>query len=160
MADEICPCGSARGYDLCCGRLHAGISVAQSPEELMRSRYAAFVRRDAPYLLNTHHASTRSPQLAAGLQETFRTAHWIGLRVVGSGLEPAREDRGWVEFVAFQGAPEYGQIHERSRFVREDGNWQYVDGRHLPELALDRNGPCVCGSGRKWKKCHGGASGA
>lgn len=126
----------------------------------MRSRYAAFVRRDAAYLLATHHPSTRSPDLASGLQETFRTAAWIGLRVVASGLEASREDRGWVEFVAFQGAPGFGQIHERSRFFREDGNWQYVDGRHLAEVAVDRNGPCVCGSGRKWKKCHGGASGA
>ncbi|MBK8802632.1 MAG: SEC-C domain-containing protein [Fibrobacteres bacterium] len=160
MADEICPCGGARGFEACCGRFLADGGEAGTPEELMRSRYSAFVRGELGYLLSTHHPSTRSPQLVSGLEETLRTARWIGLRVVAWGMEKGREDRGWVEFVAFQAGPGFDQIHERSRFFRADGKWQYVDGTHLPDVTLDRNGPCVCGSGRKWKKCHGGWPGA
>ncbi len=118
----------------------------------MRSRYSAFVRQDATYLVDTHHPSTRAADLAQGLAQTFSATRWIALRVVGSGMDPADPDRGWVEFSAFH---ESGQIHERSRFARRDGIWMYLDGVHLGALALDRNGPCPCHSGRKWKKCHG-----
>lgn len=118
----------------------------------MRSRYSAFVGQNATYLLETHHPSTRTADLAQGLDHTFRTTCWIGLRVLGSGMDPQDPDRGWVEFAAYH---EGGQIHERSRFARADGNWTYLDGVHLAALAVDRNGPCPCHSGRKWKKCHG-----
>ena len=41
----------------------------------------------------------------------------------------AEGDAGIVEFVAsFRRGGERGELRERSRFVREDGRWSYVDG--------------------------------
>ncbi|MEZ5505160.1 MAG: YchJ family metal-binding protein [Gammaproteobacteria bacterium] len=48
-----------------------------------------------------------------------------------------------------------GTLHERSRFVKEDGRWFYLDGEMLPLPSPGRNDPCWCGSGQKFKKCHG-----
>ena len=48
------------------------------------------------------------------------------------------------------------------RFARQEGEWYYVDGimgvrpRTAPKIG--RNDPCPCGSGKKYKKCHGAAA--
>ena len=60
-----CPCGSGQDYDACCGRLHAG-ALASDAEALMRSRYCAYVRGNADYLLATWHPTTRPAQLTLG----------------------------------------------------------------------------------------------
>jgi SEC-C motif-containing protein len=88
----------------------------------MRSRYSAFVRGDAAYLLATWHASTRpaSIELEAG-------ARWLGLEI--KQHRSTGEDRAEVEFVArFRVGGRAVRQHELSRFVREAGHWFYVDG--------------------------------
>lgn len=91
----------------------------------MRSRYSAFVRADAAYLLASWHPSTRPPSLDF---DDAAATRWLGLEVkrhVATDAEHAR-----VEFVArykVGGAPAV-RLHEVSRFVREDGRWYYVDG--------------------------------
>lgn len=123
-----CPCGSGRRYDACCGVLHAAFDAgrglaAATPEALMRSRYAAFVLDLRPYLLASWHASTRPAELPPpepGLK-------WLGLDVRRAILQDA--DHGRVEFVARSklGGRAH-RLHEVSRFVRENGEWFYVDG--------------------------------
>lgn len=123
-----CPCGSALPYAACCGRLHgehaaSGKLIAPTPEALMRSRYAAFVLDLRPYLLASWHASTRPAELEppeSGLK-------WLGLDVKRSAMQDA--DHGSVEFVARSklGGRAH-RLHETSRFVRENGEWFYLDG--------------------------------
>lgn len=117
-----CACGSQAAYEACCGRWHAG-EAALTAEALMRSRYAAFVLRLEPYLLDTWHASTRPPSISFVANQ-----QWIGLTIldrmtVGDGAAE-------VEFIARYriGGGSAARLHERSRFVREDGRWFYVDG--------------------------------
>ena len=50
-----CPCGSTDGYHVCCGPLHNGERHAETAEELMRSRYAAYALGNADYLFRTWH---------------------------------------------------------------------------------------------------------
>jgi SEC-C motif-containing protein len=91
----------------------------------MRSRYTAFVRGDAVHLLATWHASTRPTalELQAGLA-------WLGLEVRRHTVIDAHHAE--VEFVARSRWQGRGQrLHERSRFVHEDGQWFYVDGEML-----------------------------
>lgn len=127
MNSTSCPCGrtTAKGQPLalaaCCGPYHIG-QPAPDAESLMRSRYSAFVLGDVPYLLATWHSSQRPAELTleAGTK-------WLGLdirqhRVTG-------EHMAEVEFVArFRVGGKAVRQHERSRFVREDGRWFYVDG--------------------------------
>jgi SEC-C motif-containing protein len=107
-----CPCGSA-SYDGCCGRLHRGEKQAESPEELMRSRYSAFAVGDADYLWRTWHPRTRPEHV-----DLDPTMLWTGLEV----LEAADDS---VEFRAHH---DRGVLHERSRFVQRAGRWFYLDG--------------------------------
>ncbi len=115
-----CPCGSAAGYDACCGRLHRG-QAAVSAVELMRSRYSAFVVGDTDYLFRTWHPRTRPADVAIDPQ-----VRWTGLTILGSG-----ED--WVEFEAHHTHDGHADVlHELSRFERRGGRWTYVDGTLTP----------------------------
>lgn len=125
-----CPCGRRAGaraaalsFEACCGRwLH---DPAPDAESLMRSRYTAFARGDAAYLLATWHPSTRPASL--DLEPGLR---WLGLEV--RAHRTTGPDRAQVEFVARSrpagGGPAH-RLHECSRFVREDGRWYYLDGQ-------------------------------
>ena len=89
----------------------------------MRSRYAAFVLDLRDYLLATWHTSTRP----ATLEPPEPGLKWLGLDVKRTASQDA--DHGTVEFVARSklGGRAY-RLHETSRFVRENGDWFYVDG--------------------------------
>ncbi len=145
---ERCPCGSEQAYCACCGPLHRGDGEAASAAQLMRSRYTAFVCGDEEYLRRTWQGQ-RCPSTLGDLDAT----QWLGLRLLDCPEEQG--DNAEVEFVAFylQGA-RVVQLHERSRFVREQGRWHYADGEMLAAVKLSRNDPCCCGSGQKQKKCH------
>ncbi|WP_310600456.1 YchJ family metal-binding protein [Desulfobulbus sp.] len=158
-ADRPCPCGSGLGYGQCCGPLLAGRARARTAEALMRSRYTAFVERNQAHLERTWHPSTRPADLALATQP-----NWCGLRIVATERGGEDDDQGLVEFVATALAgTEVITLHERSRFVREEGQWLYVAGRIVePDQGpaacggrIGRNDPCCCGSGRKFKKCCG-----
>lgn len=155
MTINTCPCGSGRDYENCCGPYLSGETQAPDPERLMRSRYTAFCRKDAGYLLASQAQDHRGPEaLRKDLDRTMATTRWLGLRVMGAGMDGP--DRGWVEFVAFFSQEgETGQLHELSRFLKREGRWIYQSGEILPAVKLGRNDPCFCGSGKKFKKCHG-----
>jgi SEC-C motif-containing protein len=91
----------------------------------MRSRYSAFVLERAGYLLATWHANTRPTSL-----DFDPGARWLGLEVrahVSTGPVAAE-----IEFVArMRVTGKAVRLHERSRFVHEDGRWFYVDGDQL-----------------------------
>lgn len=150
LKQKNCPCGSGKDYEECCAPLHGGERMAATAEALMRSRFTAFVMKNADYLASTWHLSTCPDGLDLSNDET----RWQRLIIVASEQGNHGDSVGKVEFVAFFDG---GQLHERSRFVRDEGRWIYVDGEILPPLAqVGRNEPCLCGSGRKFKKCCGG----
>ncbi len=132
FAVETCPCGrvGARGHALawaaCCGRYLDHDTPAPDAESLMRSRYSAFVRERADYLLATWHASQRPLTI-----EFDSGVKWLGLEVRQRRL--LDQTHAEVEFVARQKSPGTAavRLHERSRFVHEDGRWYYVDGDQL-----------------------------
>ncbi|MCW9089383.1 MAG: YchJ family protein [Gammaproteobacteria bacterium] len=148
---EACHCGSGRAYAACCELLHRGDYPATTAEALMRSRYCAYVLKLGDYLSVTWHVSSRPRDLDISHDET----PWQRLQIINTVAGSENDDEGVVEFAAhFAG----GQLHERSRFVKEDGQWFYVDGELLPPVAaakVGRNDPCPCGSGKKYKKCCG-----
>lgn len=112
----------------CCGRYLADFAGTPAPdaESLMRSRYCAFVLHDGDYLMGTWHASTRPSEV--GFEPGIK---WLGLDV--RRHVPVDASHAEVEFVArCRQAGRATRIHERSRFVREEGGrWYYVDGDPL-----------------------------
>ncbi len=90
----------------------------------MRSRYTAYVRRDAEYLSRSWHPSTAPESL------TLDHAVWLDLEILATEAGGPDDATGTVTFVAHYqttgGPPE--ALRETSRFVREQGEWLYLDG--------------------------------
>lgn len=156
-----CYCGNASPFEDCCLPIIEGQKQASTAEQLMRSRYSAFASAHIDYLISSHHPSKRTPQDHAELSESLRNCQWLSLRIVSCKRGQANDDEGEVEFIAsFRQHGEQGLLHENSRFTKIDGQWFYVDGDMIDtaksaNTKIGRNDPCWCGSGVKFKKCHG-----
>jgi SEC-C motif-containing protein len=118
-----CPCGTGRPTDACCGPVLAG-RPAPTAEALMRSRYTAFVLGDTAHLTASWNSSTRPRRLRLEPGSV-----WTGLEILDRSGGSLSDTEGTVEFRAHRTD---GALHERSRFVRQDGRWVYVDGDLSP----------------------------
>jgi len=167
---HTCVCGSGKNTTKCCLALLEGGDLAISAEQLMRSRYTAYVLGNDEYLLQSWHVSTRPQSL--NLENTLQ---WCGLKVLNVSPEndtASANNTAYVEFVAAfidtnagvssgGSASQAGQMHERSRFLFEEDRWFYVDGEQIESATQynfslpGRNDPCYCASGKKFKKCCG-----
>lgn len=143
-----CYCKSNLKYANCCQPYLEKKDFARTPEQLMRSRYSAFVTHDMQYIYETMAQSKvfTSQNIPAPLK-------WINLEVLNSS---DHSDVGYVEFKAYYlDHDRLNCLHEKSSFVKLDGRWIYQAGDLIPEptLKILRNDSCPCGSGRKFKKC-------
>ena len=130
----------------------------------MRSRYSAYALKKTDHILATHDPETRDDVDDAATRDWAARTTWQSLEIVDTKDGGPDDDHGEVEFIA-RFADEKGRDlshHERSTFVRREGRWYFVDGvtpKQAPqkrsEPKVGRNEPCPCGSGKKYKKCHG-----
>ncbi len=174
MSIDICPCGSQKNYSDCCQPLHLGKAKAQSAEQLMRSRYCAFVKGEIDYLYKTLAPESRKDYDEKATKEWASSVKWKGLKIVKSEGGGAKDESGVVEFVATYEKDRKGlDHHEVSQFRQDNGTWFFVDGEghthnegedhhHAPiqqvireSPKIGRNDSCSCGSGKKYKKCCG-----
>lgn len=130
-----CPCGGG-AYGSCCGPLIAGKQLAVTAEQLMRSRYTAFVRgaRDPEaidHLLRTH---PETGQTAAArrkaMKDSCRNIQWLSLKVLNCQNGSPLDQHGTVAFEAHWRDRDRreGVLKECSRFGRgESGEWLYLD---------------------------------
>jgi len=120
-----CSCSNKKYID-CCGRYLDGTEPAPTAEALMRSRYTAYILEREDYLLATWHHSTRPSLLELTAEPRSK---WLGLEVKRHECNSQEPDRAVVEFVArYKVGGRAHRLHETSRFVREAGQWLYVDG--------------------------------
>jgi len=142
----ICPCqmqqANPQAYANCCEPLHLG-KAANSPEQLMRSRFSGFVLGLTDYVKQSWHSSTRPNDLKLAPDE-----HWLKLDIISAKSQH-------VHFRAFfEDDGEFLVLEEISDFVFEAPHWFYVSGKTRTGPAqLNRNDTCLCGSGKKYKKC-------
>lgn len=168
-----CPCGSQKDYANCCEPYIAGKANAPTPEALMRSRYTAYVKVAEPYLKETLAPESRGDYNEGEVKEWARKSEWLGLQILNA-------KGNTVEFIAkYRTQGKVLEHHEVSTFRKQGDRWYFVDGEshvheegkghehHAPrepqkpivreEPKVGRNDPCSCGSGKKFKKCHGAA---
>lgn len=156
---ELCPCGSQKAYTECCEPFIEGKEFAPTAEQLMRSRYTAYSKIKVDYLVETTHPSRRSDFDPSSIREWATENNWIKLEVLSTKNGKSTDTQGEVEFRAsFKDADGIARTHyEYSSFVKEQNRWYYVSGKFQPPAnqKIDRNAPCPCGSGKKYKKCCG-----
>jgi SEC-C motif-containing protein len=127
MKMQNCICGSEKPFEKCCHRFLSGNQHAKTPEQLMRSRYAAYaLGGHGAYLLNTWFPAT-----SMGLKEEEldkKRVSWQKLEVLDKNQ---KGDNGTVEFKAYFLKPGHDMLdvmHEKSTFKRNGGYWFYVGG--------------------------------
>ena len=149
-----CYCGSKKKYRYCCEPYLSDKKIPQTAEQLMRSRYTAFCRKDIQYLIDTAISSEDRSTDEQELAKTMQKTTWLGLLVVSTEQGKKQDKVGFVEFVAAFEIDKPRQHHERSRFIKNNRRWFYIDGEILPDLILKGKVDCWCGSGKKYRNCH------
>ena len=153
-----CLCGSGIDYQQCCEPFHSGEKFPSTAEALMRSRYTAYVLRNAAYLQETWD-TTRRPEAIDFSRENI---DWLRLEIIEIKKGTIKDSKGVVAFKAFYAQDNQEHVmNEISRFTKINGRWFYLDGviKSMGIVGLQtnqgKNALCSCGSGKKFKRCCG-----
>ena len=122
-----CHCGNTKTYQECCEIFHRNNGKTETAEQLMRSRYSAFVLADGNYLMATHHSSTRPIKEKKAIVKWAKSVQWIRLEVLETTNGTENDTEGTVTFNAyFFENGNVDVIHEKSAFVKENDQWFYL----------------------------------
>ena len=135
MDSEKCPCCSGKLYSECCEPIIKGLVKAETPEALMRSRYTAYAKAEIDHLISSTAPSQRESIDREEMRSWAERSQWLGLEIISAPAPEVGDKTGFVEFIA--------------RYTVQQK--PYV--RTTPKI--ERNAPCPCGSGKKYKKCCG-----
>ena len=160
---DICPCGSSIAYAECCLPVIKGERPALTAEQLMRSRYSAYVKKEIGYILTSLHPDYRADYDEKSTRDWAENAEWLTFNILEMKKGGHEDQEGQVEFaVTFTEQGIKREHRELSSFKKQDGTWYFTTGktqspkpvvRAMPKIG--RNDPCECGSGKKFKKCCG-----
>lgn len=156
-----CPCGSCAAYADCCEPIITGARPAETAEQLMRARYAAYVGVQTGFLFDSTHPDHRKGYDHKGTKEWAENAAWEGLEIISCQKGSTEDAEGKVEFIArYREKGALREHHELAHFKKDAGAWYFTDGelvrpKPITSTKVGRNDPCPCGSGAKYKKCCG-----
>jgi SEC-C motif-containing protein len=165
MTTSDCPCGSAKPLAQCCQPYIDGRAQPPTAQALMRARYTSFVIGRIDFVEATHDPEAGDNFDRKAAEKWSKESQWKGLHIVAVKDGGPEDETGIVTFVALfaQGGKDY-RHEEMSRFRKKDGRWLFVEALEPQKTFekkgpdLGRNDPCHCGSGKKFKKCHGAAA--
>jgi len=148
---DTCPCGGGaenRPYRQCCAPYHRHEKAAETPLILLQTRFSAYAKGKVEYIVHTTHPDNPAQvgsvvddkQLStfqADVRATCKKVKFTDLKVLRVEMDGDEgvEEEAHVTFTCK--ATVTGQkgtrgkaetMQERSRFVRENGQWSYLDG--------------------------------
>lgn len=96
----------------------------------MCSRYSAYALGLADYIMATTHPNnpdyTEDKEIwRKSILEFFHNTQFLGLKI--SEFIDGKEEA----FVTFEAMLDHGILKEKSRFLKVEGKWLYVDGEFL-----------------------------
>jgi len=119
----VCLCGNTKPFLECCEEIISYKRNALTPQELMRSRYSAYVLADANYLIFSAVKENRYKDDVKLIEEFSKSVQWLKLDVINAKGNS-------VEFKAYYKDNNSIQVlHEKSTFVKEESIWKYKDGK-------------------------------
>ena len=133
-ANDNCPCGSLIKYKKCCKSFHENIKTPINALELMKSRYCAYAIEKSEYIILTTHQNNRDFNTDTkvwnnDILDFSRNTKFEKLEILDF------IDGQTESFVTFkanitQNKQDVSFI-EKSRFIKENGKWQYIDGEFI-----------------------------
>ncbi|MDR0562148.1 MAG: YchJ family protein [Spirochaetaceae bacterium] len=160
---KLCPCGSGKTYSECCEPYIAGSQLPLTAEALMRSRYSAYTEHAIDYIVNTCIRKGGKQDIDVKQTKSWsENSRWLGLKILSAEKGGPNDTEGTVEFEAAYEHEGLNDIHhEKALFKKQNDKWLYDEGEIVPKTIVrsspkvGRNDPCPCGSGKKYKHCHG-----
>jgi SEC-C motif-containing protein len=128
-----CPCGSQKKYKKCCKVFHDG-NLPTTALKLMKSRYSAFAVHKAEYIIATTHSQNQDftsdiSSWKKGILDFCENTSFNGLEIIDF-IDGELES--YVTFKAIlEQANQDATFTEKSRFLKENGKWLYVDGKFI-----------------------------
>lgn len=127
---NLCPCHSKKPYEKCCKPIHDG-QPASNALLLMRSRYSAYAKKLADYIIKTTHPENPSYQKnqttwKEGILIFSSQTHFKDLQI-HEFIDGEKE--AYVTFTAH--LEQNGQdvsFTEKSYFKKVNDQWLYVNG--------------------------------
>ena len=133
-ANDNCPCGSLIKYKKCCKPFHENIKTPINALELMKSRYCAYAIEKSEYIILTTHQNNRDFNTDTkvwnnDILDFSRNTKFEKLEIL-EFIDGQTES--FVTFKAniTQNKQDVSFV-EKSRFVKENGKWQYIDGQFI-----------------------------
>lgn len=129
-----CPCCSGALYASCCAPFHRGEREAPTPEALMRSRFAAYTHKLAPYIwrtLHNNHEDRNRPETEVLREIRDATSNLRFLQLAVLDREPPNAE-GLARVLFYARVFEKGQNRsfiELSDFLHDGVGWRYLQGR-------------------------------
>ena len=170
---DECPCGSDFPYTDCCAPLIRKTWRPDTAEDMMRSRYSAYVKKEWEYLVNTTYLPEKTPETRSGYEAAGEGISWKNLEIIDTQDGGADASEGTVTFIAtYLKNEQEKQLYEKAKFIKKDGGWYYspkksqvknpIKGSSDPvkpyvrqKPKTGRNALCPRRSGKKYKKCCG-----
>jgi SEC-C motif-containing protein len=128
----------------------------------MRSRYSAYAEHAIGYIMETCVQDSRDAIDERETRAWSEGSTWLGLTILSVAGGGIADSEGTVEFEAAYERNGLRDIHhETAKFKKIDNRWLYDEGIVAPKTVVraapkvGRNDPCPCGSGKKYKHCHG-----
>lgn len=137
-----CSCCSGAPYASCCAPFHRGEREAPTPEALMRSRFAAYANKLAPYIYRTLHANhddrnRPEAEVLREIRDATSTLRFMHLAILD---REAPNEEGLARVLFYARVFEKGQNRsfvELSDFLHDGVGWRYVRGRQAAAAKLN-----------------------
>lgn len=132
-----CPCGSLLKYKKCCKVFHDKIKLPKTALELMKSRFSAFAVQNADYIIFTTHKD--NPDFTSDIKSWkedilnfSQNTNFEKLEILEFIEDKTDSLESYVTFKATlkQDNKDISFV-EKSRFLKENGKWLYVDGQFI-----------------------------
>ncbi|NEN74776.1 YchJ family protein [Pelistega sp. NLN82] len=122
-----CPCGSYQPYTVCCEPFHLWQQFPKAAEQLMRSRYSAYVLHQIDYIIQTTLPIQQKQLDYEAIRQWSIQTDWQGLKVIQTKyLQGTHQAK--VTFEAYY--QEEGELkvhHEVSTFIKIAQRWYFKD---------------------------------
>ena len=187
ISAQTCPCqinplsndiSATLLYKDCCQPYHDGICnkeadnvdviKADTAEQLMRTRYSAFVLVKPEYIVKTTLPAQQKLLDIKAIESWAKETDWAGLEIVAHTPKLGKRHTQ-VEFKAYFNTSDSLEEklqahHELSAFVKvkdkaakekneNHEHWYFLDP--TVSMSVTQKQPCICGSGEKFKRCCG-----
>ena len=134
--NDACPCGSQKKYKKCCKPFHDNITFPKTALDLMKSRYCAYALEKSEYIIFTTHKDNGDfksdvKSWNEDILDFCKNTNFEKLEIL-EFIDSIEES-----FVTFKATllqhNNDASFCEKSRFLKIDGKWLYVDGKFIEE---------------------------